>query len=54
MLTVADPTYLPGYAATVHINLRVGNTNELKHVVLGQFGVLHPSVLKNFELSYVP
>ncbi|KAI9837967.1 MAG: hypothetical protein M1819_006121 [Sarea resinae] len=39
-----DPTFFPGHAATVHLRL---NGNE--HVI-GVFGILHPTVLNNFEL----
>ena len=39
-----DPTYLKGHAASV--NLKAGES----HHMLGSFGILHPTVLKNFEL----
>jgi len=45
-LLYTDPTYFAGHAASV--NLRI----EGKQHVLGQIGILHPSVLKNFELNY--
>ena len=38
--------YLPGHAASVHVNV------EGKHHVVGNFGILHPTVLKNYELPY--
>ncbi|TKA75637.1 hypothetical protein B0A49_02326 [Cryomyces minteri] len=41
-----DPTYFAGHAASVHISL-----DGTSHVV-GSFGVLHPTVLKNFELPF--
>jgi phenylalanyl-tRNA synthetase beta chain len=43
-----DPTYFAGYAATIHLNIKKGT--KLEKVILGQFGVLHPTVLKNFDL----
>lgn len=43
---VDDKTYLPGHAAEIH--LRVGGDEK----VIGSFGILHPSVLENFELRY--
>lgn len=43
---VDDPTFLKGHAASV--NLRVGS----KHHVIGVFGILAPSVLKYYDLSY--
>ncbi|KAF2668500.1 phenylalanyl-tRNA synthetase [Microthyrium microscopicum] len=44
------PTYFKGHAASIHVNLKVDG--KLKHFVVGEFGILHPSVLKNFELGY--
>ncbi|KAI9369970.1 hypothetical protein BJX61DRAFT_120209 [Aspergillus egyptiacus] len=41
-----DPTYFPGHAASVH--LRIGG----KDVTIGTFGILHPTVLENYELKY--
>lgn len=43
---VDDPTYFPGHAAAIH--LRLGG----KESVIGVFGILHPTVLENFELKY--
>jgi len=45
---VDDPTYLPGHAAAVY--LKLGGHQEAKKI--GQFGILHPTVLKNFELPF--
>ncbi|KAI0480539.1 beta subunit of phenylalanyl-tRNA synthetase [Xylariaceae sp. FL0804] len=42
-----DPTFLPGRAAAVHLR-RAG-----RDVRIGEFGILHPTVLERFELKYV-
>lgn len=42
----ADPTYFPGHAASVHVN--IGGKDQ----VIGSFGILHPTVLENFDLKY--
>jgi phenylalanyl-tRNA synthetase beta chain len=39
-----DPTFFPGHAASIHCIL------DGKTSVVGNFGVLHPTVLRNFEL----
>jgi phenylalanyl-tRNA synthetase beta chain len=39
-----SPTYLVGHAASIHVKF------EGKDKVIGEFGILHPSVLKAFEL----
>ncbi|QKX56624.1 uncharacterized protein TRUGW13939_03729 [Talaromyces rugulosus] len=41
-----EPTYFPGHAASVHV--KIGG----KEQVIGSFGILHPTVLENFELKY--
>ena len=41
---VADPTYFPGHAATIHVKLGKQET------VVGSFGILHPTVLERFDL----
>ncbi|KAK2767486.1 phenylalanine--tRNA ligase subunit beta [Arachnomyces sp. PD_36] len=41
-----DPTYFPGHAATVHVRI------DGKEHTIGQFGILHPSVLEKFDLKY--
>ncbi|KAI9795160.1 MAG: phenylalanine--tRNA ligase subunit beta [Peltula sp. TS41687] len=41
-----DPTFFPGHAATVHVRLNG------KSSVIGIFGILHPTVLQNFEFRY--
>ncbi|KAM5450931.1 phenylalanine--tRNA ligase subunit beta [Microsporum audouinii] len=41
-----DPTYFPGHAASIH--LRIGG----KESVIGSFGIIHPTVLENFDLKY--
>ncbi|GAM39153.1 phenylalanine-tRNA ligase beta subunit [Talaromyces pinophilus] len=40
-----DPTYFPGHAASIHVN--IGG----KEQVIGAFGILHPTVLENYELK---
>jgi phenylalanyl-tRNA synthetase beta chain len=42
-----DPSYLPGHAAAVFLQLA---DQEPKQI--GSFGVMHPIVLKNFELPF--
>jgi len=48
MLTCSglDAMYLSGHAASVHVNI------EGNHHIIGDFGILHPTVLKNYELPY--
>lgn len=41
---IDDPTYFAGHAASINLNLAG------KRQVIGSFGILHPSVLKAFEL----
>ncbi|KAJ0422404.1 hypothetical protein BJY00DRAFT_280096 [Aspergillus carlsbadensis] len=41
-----DPTYFPGHAASVHV--RIGG----KDITVGSFGILHPTVLENYEMKY--
>ncbi|KEF57901.1 phenylalanyl-tRNA synthetase, beta subunit [Exophiala aquamarina CBS 119918] len=41
-----DPTFFPGHAASIHAKIAG------KEVVIGSFGILHPSVLEKFELKY--
>ncbi|KAF9895379.1 phenylalanine--tRNA ligase subunit beta [Aspergillus nanangensis] len=41
-----EPTYFPGHAASIH--LRVAG----KEHIIGAFGILHPTVLENYELKY--
>jgi phenylalanyl-tRNA synthetase beta chain len=41
-----DPTYFPGHAASIHVSL-----NGKDHVI-GAFGILHPTVLENYDLKY--
>lgn len=42
----ADPTYLAGHAAAIYLTL-AGEA-----VRIGTFGILHPNVLKKFELPF--
>jgi len=39
-----DPTYFAGHSASIHVKVAG------KHHVIGSFGIMHPSVLKHFEL----
>ncbi|EGE02418.1 phenylalanyl-tRNA synthetase [Trichophyton equinum CBS 127.97] len=41
-----DPTYFPGHAATIHLRM------DGKESVIGTFGILHPTVLENFDLRH--
>lgn len=41
-----DATYFPGHGASVHARIAG------KDVVIGSFGILHPTVLEKFELKY--
>ena len=43
---MAESTYFPGHAAAV--KLRIGG----KVQTIGAFGILHPTVLENYELKY--
>ncbi|KAL0257001.1 phenylalanine--tRNA ligase subunit beta [Diplodia seriata] len=43
---VEDPTFFPGHAAAIKLRLD-GKTHDI-----GVFGVLHPTVLKHFELPF--
>jgi len=43
-------TFFKGRAAAIHANIKTGD--KLENYVLGEFGILHPSVLKNFEISF--
>jgi phenylalanyl-tRNA synthetase beta chain len=42
--SVADATFFHGHSASIHAKL------EGKDQIVGEFGVLHPTVLKNYEL----
>ncbi|KAJ2091357.1 hypothetical protein GGI16_006025, partial [Coemansia sp. S142-1] len=47
-LEAADiPTYLPGRSANV---VRVAENGD--KIILGSIGVIHPEILRNFELDY--
>ncbi|KAL4922684.1 hypothetical protein BDW62DRAFT_196690 [Aspergillus aurantiobrunneus] len=41
-----DPTYFYGHAASIHV--RIGGKDH----TIGTFGILHPSVLENYEMKY--
>ncbi|KAL4965865.1 phenylalanine--tRNA ligase subunit beta [Aspergillus stella-maris] len=41
-----DPTYFPGHAASVHVRI-AGKDHKI-----GTFGILHPTVLENYEMKY--
>ncbi|KAF2433965.1 beta subunit of phenylalanyl-tRNA synthetase [Tothia fuscella] len=42
-----DPTFFHGHSASIHVKLDGG-----KDQIIGEFGVLHPTVLKNYELPF--
>ena len=42
--TFTDPTFFEGHSATINVKLAG------KKQVIGVFGILQPTVLKNFEL----
>jgi phenylalanyl-tRNA synthetase beta chain len=42
-----DPSYLSGHAAAVFLQLADQEPQQI-----GSFGVMHPTVLKNFELPF--
>lgn len=44
--TPIDSTYFPGHAASIH--LRIGGKDH----TIGEFGILHPTVLEKYELKY--
>jgi hypothetical protein len=44
---IDDETFFPGRAAAIYLRLG-GKTQRI-----GEFGVLHPSVLGNYDLKYV-
>ncbi|KAI9296076.1 phenylalanyl-tRNA synthetase beta subunit [Neoconidiobolus thromboides FSU 785] len=44
-----DPTYFSGRSANIYYR-KIANNQALK---IGSFGILHPQVLKNFDISYV-
>ncbi len=48
MLEGTDPTYLPGHSAAIYI--RQTPSSPAKRI--GTFGILHPTVLKKFELPF--
>ena len=41
-----DPTFFPGHGASIHA--RIAGSD----VVIGSFGILHPTILEKFELKY--
>ena len=60
-LICADPAYFPGRAATIYyrspptIQATLNDVKEVaasRDIVIGTLGVLHPSVLANFEINY--
>lgn len=46
-LRMIVPTYLPGHAAAIYLQL-----SGQPAVQIGAFGILHPTVLKHFELPF--
>ncbi|CAO3613214.1 unnamed protein product [Cunninghamella echinulata] len=47
-----NETYFPGRSADIYLRYIDATTNERKVENIGSFGVLHPSVLVNFEIPY--
>lgn len=45
-----DTTFFPGRSADIYLRYKDGD--ERKEVCIGSFGVLHPTVLNNFELTH--
>lgn len=45
-----DATYFPGRSAYIYLRFIEPETNTRKTLQIGSFGVLHPSVLENFDL----
>ena len=43
---IDEPTFFPGHAAAIHLRLNG------KQERIGEFGILHPTVLEKFELRY--
>ncbi|KAG1143829.1 hypothetical protein G6F37_005418 [Rhizopus arrhizus] len=46
-----DATYFPGRSAYIYARYIDSETDERKQCKIGSFGVLHPTVLENFELT---
>ncbi|KAI8140510.1 beta subunit of phenylalanyl-tRNA synthetase [Fennellomyces sp. T-0311] len=46
-----QPTYFPGRSADIYLRY-VNEKGERKEEAIGSFGVLHPNVLNNFELTH--
>lgn len=44
---MTDPTYLAGHSAAIYLQLAGKKAQRI-----GTFGILHPAVLKNFELPF--
>ncbi|KAK5105799.1 hypothetical protein LTR62_002141 [Meristemomyces frigidus] len=50
---VEEPTFLPGHAAAIFLRLGAGGDGkEGSPVRIGTFGILHPTVLKHFQLPF--
>ncbi|KAA8894231.1 hypothetical protein FN846DRAFT_913124 [Sphaerosporella brunnea] len=47
-----DPTYFPGRGASVYLRHLDGSDSQTKTKKIGSFGILHPSVLEKFEISF--
>lgn len=47
----ADPTFFPGRSAHVFLRYVCPESNTRKARKIGSFGILHPLVLQNFDLS---
>ncbi|KAK7521191.1 phenylalanyl-tRNA synthetase beta chain [Phyllosticta citriasiana] len=49
---VDDTTFFPGHAAAIKLRLADEATGKLSTHSIGVFGILHPTVLKNYELPF--
>ncbi|MCJ1412670.1 phenylalanine--tRNA ligase subunit beta [Ptychographa xylographoides] len=45
---INDPTFFEGHSAAIHVKF------EGKEQVVGVFGILHPTVLDNYDIRYYP
>jgi phenylalanyl-tRNA synthetase beta chain len=48
-LMCVDPTFFEGHAASVYVNVK-NKEGEVQNHAVGEFGILHPAVLKNYDL----
>lgn len=48
----ADPTFFAGHAAAIKLRIADEATGAMQTHSIGVFGILHPTVLKNYELPF--